>query len=978
MAAAVTDIADTAPRGRISRAAAEAEVETLAQAGRNGVVRPRAIIDRRALAVRLEALLAEAPAGDTSKGAHVRGQVLAILKQALEAGRAEIRRRFDETASGAEVVRANCYLTDQIIRVIYDYVTTRVYRLGNRSKGERLALAALGGYGRSELAPQSDVDLLFVLPYKMTPHHEQVVEAMLYLLWDLGFKVGHAVRSVAVCLRLAKSDMTIRTSLLEMRFLWGDQPLYAELKKRFQKEIVARGPTKFIEAKLAERDERHGRLGASRYVLEPNIKDGKGGLRDLHTLFWITRYVYHVASMSELVERGVFTKAEMKRFIKARNFLWTLRCHLHYLTGRPEERLTFDVQKELAPRMGYTAHAGTLDVERLMKHYFLVAKDVGDLTRIFCAAIEAEHNRRSRFRLNPLRRNRRIGGFRVEGDRLSVAKPEVFAEKPIEMLRIFKVAQENDLDIHPAALRAITQNLRRVKQLRPDPEANRIFLDILTSPNDPETALRRMNEAGVFGRFVPDFGRVVAQMQYNMYHHFTVDEHTIFAIGILHRIEKGGLSEEAPIASEVVHEVLSRRVLYLAVLLHDIAKGRGGDHSELGAEIAYKLCPRLGLTDEETETVAWLVLHHLAMSDMAFKRDIDDPQTIQGFADLMQSMERLRLLLVLTVADIRAVGPGTWNAWKAALLRELYWRTEEVLTGGLAAEGREERVVLAKDSLVTALDDWPAADVRAHLVRGTPAYWLSLDTDTHVHHAQLVRRAEAAGTPLTVDTRIDRYREVTEVTIYTADTPGLFSRIAGAIAVAGGSIDAAKIFTLANGMALDTFFVRDAQGGPFDRPSKLARLSSAVERTLSGQLDPMAELARRKSTIASRYQVFKVAPRVLIDNRASARYTVVEVNGRDRPGLLYQVTLALTGLKLMIHSAKISTYGERAVDVFYVADARGGKVEGAARQNRVRGVLLEALQAADGKAKSGGARSGGAKVKSADATRRKKQSAAAD
>jgi [protein-PII] uridylyltransferase len=791
------------------------------------------------------------------------------------------------------------------------------------------------------------------LSYKLTPRSEQVVEEVLYFLWDLGFKVGHATRSVDDCIRQALADAVICTSLLEARWLWGNQGLYNELRRRFRREVQGRtrASTRFIEAKLAERGKRHQRLGASRYSLEPNIKDGKGGLRDLHTLFWIAKFLYDVDDIAKLIDRGVFTRAEVKRFEKAQNHLWILRCHLHYLTGRAEERLTFDMQTAIAPRMGYTARAGSRDVERFMKHYFLVAKDVGDLTRIFCATLELEHNRRSRFRVPTLKSRRKIAGFRVEGDRLTVPDPALFAEQPAEMLRIFQVAQRHDMDIHPQALRWITQNLKRIdKTVRADLDANAIFLDVLTSPKDPETTLRRLNEAGVFGRFIPDFGRVVAQMQYNMYHHFTVDEHTIFAIGVLHAIEQGRLEEAAPIASEVVHKVLSRRVLYLAVLLHDIAKGRRGDHSEVGAKIARKLCPRLGLSEAETETIAWLVLHHLAMSDTAFKRDLDDPKAIQDFADLVQSPERLRLLLVLTVADIRAVGPGVWSAWKAALLRELYRRTDEVLSGGLATERRDERVKRAKATLQEKLTDWTAREIKAHLKRGYPSYWVSCDADTLLRHARLVREAERSGAPLTIDTRLDKYLQATEVTVYTADHPGLFSRIAGAMAVAGASIDAARIFTLSNGMALDTFFVEDAQGGPLDRPARLARLSAAIEQTLTGSLRPHQELARAKSSIPSRFRVFKVAPRVLIDNKASRDHTVIEINARDRPGLLYQVTLALTKLQLMIKSARIATYGERAVDVFYVQDAMGDKIETTRRMQTIEKKLLATLEALDGTA----------------------------
>ena len=905
----------------------------------------RAIIDRQALQGELERLAEARLANAGLSEAEWRRQVLAALKGAFARGHAEVRRRFEQGAPGDLTLRAQCYLVDQLIRVVYDHVTQRLYPVGNPSAGERLSLVAVGGYGRGELAPFSDLDLPFVLPYKMTPRSEQVVEAILYLLWDIGFKVGHAARSIDECLRQAKADMTVRTGLLEMRPLSGDQALFAELKGRYAAEVQAGSGARFIEAKLAERDLRHRKHGESRYALEPNIKDGKGGLRDLHTLFWITRYLYDLADIAKLVERGVFTRGELRRFDKARNFLVTLRCHLHYLTGRPEERLTFDVQSEIARRMGYTARAGGLAVERFMKHYFLTAKDVGHLTRIFTAALEVEHGRRARFSLLRLTRRRRIDGFRIEADRLCVDGPKAFAEAPVDMLRIFQVAQKHGLDLHPKAQRWITQNLKRIdRSVRDDPVANRIFLNILTAPKDAEMTLRRLNETGVFGRFVPDFGRVVAQMQYNMYHHFTVDEHTIMAIGILHAIEQGRLRDEAPIASEVVHQVLSRRVLFLAVFLHDIAKGRRGDHSEIGAQVAHRLCPRLGLSDEETETVAWLVLHHLAMSDIAFKRDLDDPLTVKSFAELVQSLERLRLLLVLTVADIRAVGPNTWNNWKAVLLRELYWRTEEELSGGLVTEGREVRITQAKETLRAALEDWPAADIDRHLAWGYPSYWLAFDRDTLERHARLIRDAEAGAAPLTVDTRIDRYREVTEVTVYTADHAGLFSRIAGAMAVSGASIDAAKISTLANGMALDVFYVRDVRGGPFDRPARRAKLAAAIEQTLSGRLRPSQELRRRRSPIISRLSVFKVQPRVLIDNKASGDHTVIEVNGRDRPGLLYRLTMALTRLNLMIHKAKISTYGERAIDVFYVQSAIGDKIEDRARLNRIRKRLLETLE----------------------------------
>ncbi len=904
------------------------------------ILRQRDIIDRRALA---EAL-AQA-AGQATNTALDRSVLLPPLKAALATGRDEIRRRFETEGSAHRTVREQCFLVDQLIRVLFDFVTEAVYPLANPTAGEKLAIVAVGGYGRGEMAPFSDIDLLFLLPYKQTPHTEQVVEFLLYLLWDLGLKVGQAVRSVADCLRYAKADLTIRTALLEARYIWGEQALFNELKQRFDAEIVRGTAAQFVEAKLAERDARHIRVGDSRYQLEPNVKEGKGGLRDLHTLYWIAKYIYRIDDVRKLVELGVLSAEESQRFERAQTFLWTVRCHLHYLAGRAEERLTFDLQTEIGRRMGYTDHAGSRGVERFMKHYFLVAKDVGDLTRIFCAVLEADQ--RPKRRLAWLRwgaGRRGLDGFVLDRERLAIPSEDFFKTDPVGLLRLFHVAQQHDLDIHPRALRAVTQSLRLVDaRLREDPEANRLFLEILTSKKDPETALRRMNEAGVFGRFIPDFGRVVAQMQYDMYHVYTVDEHTLFAIGILHKIEAGQLKDELPVASAIMPTIASRRALYLATLLHDIAKGRGGDHSELGEKIALKLGPRLGLSAEETETVAWLVRHHLLMSGTAFKLDISEPHTIQNFVERVQSPERLKLLLVLTAADIRAVGPKVWNGWKAALLRELYHSALDVISGGLTAEARDSRVAAAQAEARALLPDFTDEEFAAFTSRGYPFYWLSLDAETHARHARLMRAADTGDAPLTVEKRIDPARAVTEITLYTADHPGLFSRIAGALAVSGANIVDAKIMTMSNGMALDTLWVQDREGGPFDRPDKLAKLAFTFENVLTGDLKPHIEL-ERPPAFPSRTSVFTVPPRVLVDNQASRFHTVVEVNGRDRPGLLYELTRELTRLNLQVSSAKISTYGEKVVDVFYVKNLFGHKIEHPQKLDEIRAALTAVLE----------------------------------
>ncbi len=904
------------------------------------ITRQRDIIDRRMVAEELSAAARSAKAPSLE-----RAPLAAPLKTALANGRAEIRRRFDESGDGAAVMREQCFLVDQLIRAAFDVVTTEIYPLPNPTAGEHLALVAVGGYGRGELAPYSDVDLLFLLPYKRTPHTEQVIESLLYLLWDLGLKIGQSTRSVDDCLRQAKSDLTIRTSLLEARYLWGDEELFRELKKRFDAEVVRGTAAQFVEAKLAERDARHRRVGDSRYKLEPNVKEGKGGLRDLHTLFWLAKYIYRIDDVAKLVDLGVLSAEESQRFVRAENFLWTVRCHLHYLAGRAEELLTFDLQTEIGRRMGYTDHAGSRGVERFMKHYFLVAKDVGDLTRIFCAILEADQQRRRRL---PWVRwgigRRHLDGFVLDGERLTIPVEDFFEKDPVNLIRLFHVAQRTELDIHPRALRRAGQSLRLIgAKLRENPEANRLFLEILTSRKDPETALRRMNEAGVFGRFIPDFGRVVGQMQYDMYHHYTVDEHTLFAIGILHKIESGQLKDETPLSTALAGTIVSRRALYLAVLLHDIAKGRGGDHSVLGERVAQKLGPRLGLTGEETETVGWLVRWHLLMSGTAFKRDIGDPQTVADFVGHVQSPERLKLLLILTSADIRAVGPQVWNGWKAALLRDLYHRAVEVMSGGLTVEPENLRVAAAQAAVRDKLPDFSEAEFAAFVKAGYPFYWLSFEADTHARHARLMREAEASGAPLVVEKRVDAQRAVTEITLYTADHPGLFSRIAGALAVSGANIVDARIMTMSNGMAFDTFWVQDLSGKAFDRPDKLARLAVVFENVLTGDLKPHRELARPPA-FPSRTQVFTVAPRVLVDNRASALHTVIEVNGRDRPGLLFELTRELTRLNLQVSSAKISTYGEKVVDVFYVKNLFGHKVEHPAKLAEIR-TTLEAVLA---------------------------------
>jgi len=879
-----------------------------------------------------------------------RDAALAQLRRQLGRIQGKVQRAFEaHELSGLAAARWLAALTDGVVGAIHAY-TLAMVPSGQDPKAEPdFALIATGGYGRGVLAPYSDIDLLFLSDAPLGPQGRRAVEFMLYLLWDLGLKVGHATRTVSECVEDAKGDVTIQTALIDARHLAGDRAVFDRFDAAFRAFRKQSGLAPFLVAKRNERAARHARYGDSPFLVEPHVKEGRGGLRDLQTLYWLARHAFGVQRMPELVGQdspggGLLTPQEARAIRRAWNFLWTVRFHLHYVTGRAEERLTFDLQPVVGARMGYTRHGVQDGVERFMKHLFLTARDVVRLTRLLEPAIE-------RAALGPPAvlptgdAALAQAGIALADGKVLFAPDRPVDQDPAIMLRLVRAARDRGLEIHPLAFRALVRNARYAVRLRGDLAASALFLDIL-SGRDAARWVLTLNEVGFLSRFIPDWARIVGLMQFDTYHVFTVEEHTIEALGVLCQLERGELNEVAPVASELVGQIQSRRALYVAVLLHDIAKGRGGDHSELGAEIALELCPKLGLTPEETETVSWLVLNHLLVSQTAFKRDIDDPKTILDIAETVQSPERLRLLLVLTVADMRAVGPKVWNGWKATLLRELYWRVAEVLAGGLSVPERDTRVARAKQAAAALLDTAPREETERFLSLGYPGYWLSFDPDTHARHARMIQEADSTDAPLTVRTRVLESRAVTEVTVYVTDHPGLFSRIAGALAVAGASIVDARIHTMTNGMALDTFWVQDAAGGAFDAPHRLARLGVLVEQALSGRLRLDAEIGKLRREPA-RLRAVQIPPRVVIDNHASNSHTVIEVNGRDRPGLLHDVTAAISDQGLQIGSAHITTYGVRAVDVFYVKDVFGLKVENERKLATLRGALVSALGGAE-------------------------------
>ena len=807
-------------------------------------------------------------------------------------------------------------------------------------------MAAVGGYGRGTLAPGSDIDLLFILPEKKAVWSEPAIEFMLYILWDLGFKVGHATRSIEDCIRLSRSDMTIRTAILEARYICGSQALTEELSSRFDEEIVKNTGPAFIAAKLAERNERHRKAGDTRYLVEPNVKEGKGGLRDLNTLFWIAKYFYRVKHAADLVKLGVLSRQELKLFDKSEDFLWAVRCHMHFLTGKAEERLSFDIQREIAERLGYHDHPGLTAVERFMKHYFLVAKDVGDLTRIFCAALEDQQAKQlpglgaaiSRF----THRTRKIAGtleFVDDGGRIALASPDVFKTDPVNLIRIFHVADINELEFHPAALKQVTRSLGLITQaVRDNEEANRLFISILTSKRQPELILRRMNEAGVLGRFIPEFGKIVSLMQFNMYHHYTVDEHLLRAVDILSSIDQGRDKEAHPLADKLMPSVEDRTALFVAVLLHDVAKGRPEDHSSAGAKVARKLCPRFGLTPKQTETVAWLIEEHLTMSMVAQTRDLNDRKTIIDFADRVQSLDRLKMLLILTVCDIRAVGPGVWNGWKGQLLRTLYYETELLLSGGFSEMPRKERAAHAAEVLYEALSDWSQKDRKTYTKLHYQPYLLSVPLEDQVRHAHFIRDADKTGRALATMVRTHQFHAITEITVLSPDHPRLLAVIAGACAAAGANIVDAQIFTTSDGRALDTILVNREFSIDGDETRRAANIGKLIEDVLSGR-KRLPEVIASRTKSRKRTKAFTVMPAVTISNTLSNKFTVIEVECLDRPGLLSEMTAVLADLSLDIASAHITTFGEKVIDTFYVTDLVGQKIVNENRHSHISARL---------------------------------------
>ena len=870
-----------------------------------------------------------------------RGKLVSLLKELKSKGFDRISFELRKNPLKArKAIRSYAFLTDCLVTSAWKFATEIQFPSHNPTEAEKLSIISVGGYGRREMAPFSDVDLLFLTPYKMTPWSENVIETVLYLLWDLKLKVGHSSRSIKDCLRLGSDDYTIRTAMLEHRFVCGDINLASQLNEKLWKNLFSGTAKDFISAKLIERENRHEKNG-QRYMVEPNVKEGKGGLRDLQSLYWIAKYVYQTQNINDLVDLNVFRSDEYLQFEQAEEFLWAVRCQMHHLADRAIEQLSFDLQVEVASAMGYHDSRDQRAVEIFMQDYFRHATRVGDLTRIFLTSLEAVHAKDEPLLERIFKRKPKIDNdYIVIHNRLAIKSEKEFLTNPINLLKLFSEALRTGLLIHPNAMRLVSANLAMVNnEFRASTEAQQIFLELLLKHGNPERALRRMNELGFLAKFIPEFEPIVAMMQFNMYHSYTVDEHTIQCLKTLAQIEKGELVEELPIASSILKDGVNRKVIYIALLLHDIGKGRSDDHSILGAKIAKQVSPRLGLNKQETETVEWLVRYHLLMSDMAQKRDISDPRTVRDFAKAVQSVKRLNLLTVLTVCDVRSVGPDTWNNWKATLIRQLYAETKAILEQGAEALNRENRMTEAKKALREKLSEWDNKDIKIETGRHYPPYWQGFQVDAQFAFAKLLRNlgADEIKIELTPDTD----RDATRICFALSDHPGIFSRLAGALALVGANVVDARSYTSKDGFATAAFWIQDGDGSPYNQ-ARFSRLRRMIEKTLSGEVITR-EAIKERDKFKKREKAFKVPTSITFDNEGSEIYTIIEVDTRDRPGLLFDLTRTLANMNVYIASAVIATYGEQVVDSFYVKDMFGLKFYSESKQKKLEQNLRQAI-----------------------------------
>ncbi|WP_297445830.1 [protein-PII] uridylyltransferase [Acidiferrobacter sp.] len=836
------------------------------------------------------------------------------FRDMLRAGDARLRAAHDaelprrRRGLGIEALHLRTALIDDILRKAY---VKHEPLLPNTVS---MALVAVGGYGRSELHPASDIDLLLLQDSPQYAKTRAFAEPFLRFLWDIGLTVGHSVRSRHDCLQVARSDVTVMTNLMEARLLIGDEALLARLVHDLASPTLWQS-ARFFEAKLAEQRARHTRYDDTGYNLEPNVKEGPGGLRDIHMIGWIAQRHFGSANLHDLVKVGFLDEREYRTLIDARNFLWQIRNGLHLLARRREDRLLFDHQRTLALQMGYVDRPGQLAVEQFMKRYYRTIKQVQLLNEILLQHFAEALRGPRRPVITPL-----SPWFRARNGFLEVVDAHVFTENPRAILDLFRVLQEHPelQGMRAATIRLLRAHLSLIDgAFRQDPATRSAFLAILRAPTGVTKALRRMNAYGVLGAYIPAFGKIVGQMQHDLFHVYTVDEHSLFVLRNVRRIMQPEFEAELPAVSEIGRALAKPERLYLAALFHDIAKGRGGDHSRLGESEARAFCHRLGLSEYDREFVAWLVRHHLVMSWTAQHTDISDPQVVADFARLVGDREHLDNLYVLTVADIRGTSPSVWNDWKGQLLTGLYRDATRILRRGIGeAIALDARIADARREALERIGDRaPREAIEQHWARMDADYFLRHDAEALAWHACAIAGHRSAALPI-IEARVRPDHAAVEFLIFSPLSDELFAVLTGSLERLNLSIVDARVH-MASGYALDCFVALTADGKP-PCARELSQMSQQVHADLAAGFreTPVRPLPRALKN-------FPITTEVRFSSTANGQLTVMEVIAQDRPGLLHQLALALLAGRTRIVTAKVATFGERAEDIFFLTDERG-------------------------------------------------------
>jgi len=860
-------------------------------------------------------------------------EALPLFRQALRAGRHALEKSWHEGLPVDRQLALQAVLVDTLLARAWSLHAPLL------DPGIELALIAVGGYGRGELYPHSDIDLLLLLKGNRHQQVKPFAEAFLQFLWDMGLEVGHSVRSLNDCVAESRKDITVATNLMEARLLVGPATLFTAMQSRT-------GPArlwpsrKFFAAKLAEQHARHARFDDTAYKLEPNIKESPGGLRDIQVIAWVTQRHFGTNRLRDLVALDFLTDKEFRALERGRRQLAEIRCGLHYLAGRREDRLLFDHQRTLAEQLGFRDKRGHLGVELFMKRYYRAVKELTLLNEILLQHFEETLLTRGRPRTRPI--NRR---FQAHGTYLEVTRPNIFERFPSALLELFLILQQHPelTGVRSATIRLVRENLHRINtRFRRDLACRSLFMEILRQPRGITHVLRRMNAYGVLGAYLPAFGRVVGQMQHDLFHVYTVDEHTLFVVRNLRRFTVPEYRHEFPFASELIRHVIKPERLYLAGLFHDIAKGRGGDHSELGEIEVIAFCRAHGLSDYDTRFVAWLVRQHLLMSSVAQRQDIHDPAVILGFARQVGDPERLAHLYLLTVADMRGTSPTVWNVWKDRLLTHLYNETLHVLQRGLAEPfDLATRIADLKSGARPLLEKAgvSAAQAEAHWASLDAGYFQHHDSNAIAWHTEQIVQSPASALPL-VATRYHPEAGGTEFLFYCPDRDDLFAVITGGLERLNLTIMDARIHTTRAGFALDTFVVLDQAMLPISDSRLLDGMAHDMRQHL---LEPRAGRDFRHGMLPRTLKHFPITTRVNFILSADGRQTVLEVRAQDRPGLLYQVALALQQCQVRLVTAKIATYGERAEDYFFVSDRNGEPLTDPAQQECLQTAIATRL-----------------------------------